>query len=152
MLWKDKLLFILSRSRSTTTINGEYARHYNYVARREERNEFRWFSYVIPNQGGHLTPIHYKGDDSNVEHDPHVRTCPSVWSKTKYLCPLLYHNIAVLLPRNTNQVGNIQALQRQTIRLTHDALYNLHELAYDIPDFVLKITRALKCKPSALVS
>ena len=45
----------------------------------------------------------------------------------------------VLLPRNRKQVSNCQHLRRQAFRLSHDALYNLHELSYDIPDFVHKI-------------
>ena len=32
----------------------------------------------------------------------------------------------------------MQALHRQKFRLSHDALYNLHELAYDINEFVHK--------------
>lgn len=34
----------------------------------------------------------------------------------------------------------IQQRQRQKLRLTHDALYNLHELAYDLGDYVKIIT------------
>lgn len=45
----------------------------------------------------------------------------------------------VLLPRNLKQVKNLQAKDRQSIRLSHDALYNVHELAYDLEDFVCKI-------------
>ena len=36
-------------------------------------------------------------------------------------------------------MSNCQHLRRQAFRLSHDALYNLHELSYDIPDFVHKI-------------
>ena len=46
----------------------------------------------------------------------------------------------VLKPRNCKQVSNIQVKQRQTFHLTHDALYNVHELAYDLNGFVAKIT------------
>jgi len=46
----------------------------------------------------------------------------------------------VLLPRNPKQIKNIQANQRQSARLSHDALVNVHELAYDLGDFVYKIT------------
>ena len=45
----------------------------------------------------------------------------------------------VLAPRNVKQVHNAQASQRQEFRLSHDALYNLHEMAYDTSDFVRKI-------------
>ena len=42
----------------------------------------------------------------------------------------------VLQPRNSKQVKNIRSKQLQKQRLSHDALYNLHELAVDLPDFV----------------
>ncbi len=79
-----------------------------------------------------------------MEHDPHVRTCPSVLRELKQSVKspsVVYKNLIsssialsqhqpVLLPRNTKQVANMQALRHQKIRLTHDALYNLlHELA-----------------------
>ena len=40
---------------------------------------------------------------------------------------------------NVKQIKNLQAKDRQSVRLTHDALYNVHELAYDLEDFVYKI-------------
>ena len=43
------------------------------------------------------------------------------------------------MPRNPKQIKNLQAKERQATRLTHDALYNVHELAYDLDDFVYKI-------------
>ena len=49
-----------------------------------------------------------------------------------------YHQ-PVLVPRDTTQVKNVQARNRQLSRLTHDGLYNLHEIAYDLGDFVSKI-------------
>ena len=45
----------------------------------------------------------------------------------------------VLVPQNVKQVRNAQASQRQAFRLSHDALYNLHEMAYDRCGFVRKI-------------
>ena len=45
----------------------------------------------------------------------------------------------VLLPRNVKQIKNLQGKDRQSVHLTHDALYNVHELAYDLEDFVYKI-------------
>jgi len=44
----------------------------------------------------------------------------------------------VLVPRNCKQIKNLQAKERQLSRLTHHALYNLHEIAYDMGDFVYK--------------
>ena len=45
----------------------------------------------------------------------------------------------VYLPRNVKQIQNAQAQKRQTFRLSHDALYNLHEVAYDLNGLVHKI-------------
>ena len=45
----------------------------------------------------------------------------------------------IYLPRNVKQIQNAQAQKRQTFRLSHDALYNLHEVAYDLNGFVHKI-------------
>jgi len=42
-------------------------------------------------------------------------------------------------PRNTMQIKNAMRRQRTAGRLTHDALFNLHEFAYDA-DFVKQIT------------
>ena len=43
--------------------------YYTYVGHNEERKEFKRYSYTIPSQEGHLTVIHYMGDDSVVESD-----------------------------------------------------------------------------------
>ncbi len=110
------------------------------------------YSFTIA--GSDLTLIHYKGDDSVVKNDSlHVRTCPSVlkvlqdttqspsvvYKKQVSLACCSNEHQPVLIPRNRKQVSNMQALQRQKVRLSHDGIYNLHELAYDIPDFVHKI-------------
>ena len=109
--------------------------------------------------------IHYMGDEtcaiefahgnaSKEQSRPYNRICPSVIQSMKDSCksdtpatvyrehitkvPPATH-LAVLQPRNTRQVKNIRsALQRQQ-RLSHDGLYNLHELAFDLPDFVHSI-------------
>ena len=44
------------------------------------------------------------------------------------------------MPLNPKQIKNVQASQRQSLRLTHVALYNLHELANDLDGFFHKIT------------
>ena len=45
----------------------------------------------------------------------------------------------ILVARNGKQLQNIQIKQRQHLRLSHDVLYNLHELPYDLDQFVSKI-------------
>ena len=45
-------------------------------------------------------------------------------------------HMTVLQPRNDKQVENIRTKQLQKHRISHDALYNLHEMAVDMPDFI----------------
>jgi hypothetical protein len=105
--------------------------------------------------------IHYLGDEGLAEDYPHGntksssnkpyhRSCPSLLTKlaaTTDLPSNVYKNAianncctAALqpssLPRNTRQITNIQQKERQKFRLTHDAIYNLHEMSYDMNDFV----------------
>ena len=42
-------------------------------------------------------------------------------------------------PRNTKQVKNARSKMLERQRLSHDALYNLHELATDMLDFMQTI-------------
>ena len=46
---------------------------------------------------------------------------------------------SVLKPKNVKQISNIKARNRQKFRLTHDSLYNIHELAFDLDGFIAKI-------------
>ena len=106
--------------------------------------------------------IHYIGDEkaaikfphgNATKHlsRPHIRTCPSVLRSLEKECqhtttakvyrshitqvPAPTH-LPVMQPRNTKQVKNIRSKMLERQRLSHDALYNLHELATDMPDFV----------------
>ena len=117
-------------------------------------------SYISIYKHRHTIIVNYTpfiGDDSIAKEvsngRPYIHTCPSVLRELNHTekCPSVvykekvskskflpqYHS--VLVPRNRKQVANMQALQRQKIRLSHDALYNLHELSYDISDFMHKI-------------
>ena len=111
---------------------------------------------------GCKTLIHYLGDHSaaidfphgNRKNDEnvHVRTCPSVlkavlsndvpsniYKKEVMKSDCLPEHQPVLKPRNVKQVSNSQASNRQRYRLSHDALYNIHELAIDLDGFIVKI-------------
>ncbi len=44
-----------------------------------------------------------------------------------------------ILPRNSKQIANIQQREHKKFRITHDAIYNLHELAFNLEDFVKEI-------------
>ena len=122
--------------------------------------DFRRHAYELdpPNN---LVLIHYLGDEGAAVDFPHgnqqnesrnfVRTCPSLLGHISAECsrsttskvyksaltnlPPKPH-ISVLLPRNSKQVENARMKQLRNMRISHDALYNLHELATDMPDFI----------------
>ena len=130
--------------------------YYKYsIASDDATKDFKRYSYAIPDRMSNVTVIHYKGNDAIAnDYPPHVKTCSSVLRKletTMQLPSVVYKKSIsngnntplgsqpVLQPRNKKQVSNFQQLSRQRFRMSHDALYNLHELSYDIPDFVHKI-------------
>ena len=106
--------------------------------------------------------IHYLGDEKiaidflhkNRSHSEkvHIRTCPTVIEKLKKSCThetaaAVYRklvadippstHIAVLKPKDTKQVKNIiKSQQQRMLKLTHNSLYNLHEITVDILDFI----------------
>ena len=109
--------------------------------------------------------IHYTGDENtavnfnhrnSVKHltRPHVRTCPSVLrsleNKRKHTTTAKVYrshitqvppptHASVLQPCNKKQVKNARSKMLKKQRLSHVSLYNLHELATDMPDFVQAI-------------
>ena len=105
--------------------------------------------------------MHYLGDESIGSQHPHgncksftkksyVRTCPSVLHTASKLkdCPSnVYKRMiintkcppdkqTVLMPRNPKQISNVQAKERQKSRFSHDALYNLHEITFDLDGYI----------------
>jgi len=46
----------------------------------------------------------------------------------------------VCAPRNMKQLRNLRFQHLQQTRISHDTLFNMHEIAYDIPGFVWRIT------------
>ena len=119
-----------------------------------DETSFKRFAYHLENDDRHLTVIHYKGNHNVMKQykDVKKQTCASVRRELekqeqspsvvykKNVCksvPNEYHSI--LSARNPKQVSNLQSRQRQRLRLSHDALYNLHELSYDLELFVHKI-------------
>ena len=120
--------------------------------------------YLPENQD--LFLIQYIGDDSlAVDHPhgntsaeaakPYIRTCPSVLKEIKSSdpaeCPSKFYKrvismsqchstlTPVLNPRNIKQVANHKTIERQRFRVSHDELYNIHEIAYDLTGFISKI-------------
>ena len=81
------------------------------------QKEFKRYAYTISDRASNLTLTHYKGDDSIVNENPHVRTCgsvlreldnstqsPSVVYKKKIVDCSSTMLSPVLLPRNRKQV------------------------------------------------
>ena len=115
---------------------------------------FKRCAFRLQNSGNRVV-IHYKGDESvAVDSKSHRRTCPSVLKelqtsevarsvtyKRKIATSIssIEHQ-SVLLPKNVKQVKNLQSSQRQKMSISHDSLYNIHEIAYDLKDFVHQIT------------
>jgi hypothetical protein len=128
--------------------------YYIYVGKGgDEKTEFK--RYVYTTTQSNLVLIHYKGDDSvAVDTEPHIRTFPSVLrdlEKSKVIPSVAYkrkvsttaisqEHHSVQLPRNKKQVKNLQSRHRQRLRISHDALYNLHELAYDLENYIHSLT------------
>ena len=133
--------------------------HFSIVLKSGRDLRFKRHAYFLLNPTKkNKVLIHYVGDESVAVDFPHgnsksgnhayCRTCPStlnqlasdpdlpsnVYKKVVSSCssqlPSSY------LPRNTRQVINLQQKERQKVRLSHDALYNTHELAYDLDGFV----------------
>ncbi len=131
-------------------------------------HRFKRLVFFLLSETSKAVVIHYVGDESiavdfphgnSKEDNSHVfkRTCPSVLTtlstNTKNSPSSLYKSAisnpptecpptlqSMYMPRNLRQIKNIQYKARQKCRLTHDAIYNLHEIAYDLDGFVKVIT------------
>ena len=113
-----------------------------------------------------VTLVHYFGDEKAAVNFSHgnskrnneknfVRTCPSTLNRCRDLVKLDKPNVvykkevaeikcspnlvSVCTPRNLKQVRNVRYEHLNLTRISHDALYNLHEIAYDIAGFIWKI-------------
>ena len=129
-------------------------------------NEFKRYAYQPMNDKS-ATLIQYSGNEKiavdfphgNTKHHPeksHIRTCPSYLDTCKNLvkantASLVYkkevanikcsNEVApVFTPRNLKQLRNLRHKHLNEMRISHDTLYNVHEIAYDIPNFIWKIT------------
>lgn len=122
---------------------------------------FTHHAYELLHEQNGVVLVHYLGNENVAEQFPHgnskhhdrsfVRTCPSVLKKLENRCisnttAQVYKSevsdfsstqyLPVLNPRNSKQVENVRYKQLQQQRISHDALYNIHELAFDCPGFV----------------
>lgn len=130
--------------------NNDFRRHV-YTPLKKDSLNCRLIHYL----GDHTTVIQFPHGNRKKDNKCHFRTCPSVLKEIVEVNdnpsniykrtvsnpdPQCSSSLqSVLLPRNVKQVRNAQAQERQKVRLTHDALYNLHEIAYDLDGFVSKI-------------
>lgn len=109
-----------------------------------------------------VTLVHYIGDESIGTNFPHrgsveadktfIRTLPSYLNKCKDLIktqkPSKVYKKEVSemgassvteKPRNVKQLANLRYQHLQEQRISHDTMFNIHEIAYDIPQFIWKI-------------
>lgn len=126
--------------------------------------EFTRHSYQLISGGTNVTLIHYIGNENVAVSYPHgnrkhyqerpfTRTCPSVLQNLKQACTTstaskvykssvtqvsegINDHLAVLQPRDQNQVHNVRMNELKSRRISHDALYNMYELTIDMPNFI----------------
>ena len=145
--------------------------HFSIVLESGRNLNFKRHAYLpIHFEKNKLVLLHYLGDKSIAVDYPHgnsknsihnyQRTCPSVLQQLRS-APDLPGNFykkfisenaistvpPSLLPRNTRQVINLQHNEHQQSRLSHDALYNLHELSLDLSGFV----KVIRTHPDLIV-
>ena len=128
----------------------------------DKRFKRQAFHLLDAKQSQKAVLLHYLGDESividyshgNAKSNQIYCTAPSVLAEhasthdhpsiiyknaiSSSGCPAEYQ--PAFMPHNCRQIKNLQARVRQKARLTHDALYNLHELAYDLDGFVKTVT------------
>ena len=135
-------------------------KHYFYVDTPQGiSKDFQRHAYQLLEEKT-ITLIHYVGDNEVAVDFCHrgakihsttafVRTLPSSLGKYEELCKLDKANIvykravasmdcdpqhvAVQLPRNMKQLRNLRFKHLHQTRISRDALYNMHEVAYDTP-------------------
>ena len=93
--------------------------------------------------------------NNTINEKPYIRTLPSTIRKLEAdvatnTAGVLYKKeissnvqpelIPVKLPQNIKQLRNLRYKSLHRSRISHDSLYNIHELAYDINGFIWKIT------------
>ena len=111
---------------------------------------------VFPNPVIYLLAADFPHGNAAAESTrPYVQTCPSVLREIKTSnptdCPSTFYKIAIstsqchstlnpiLNPQNIKQVANHKTLKHQRFRISHDDLYNIYEIAYDLLGFASKI-------------
>ena len=72
--WQWESSFVMKSTELTEPVTNVYA-YFNYMTGKGVQKEFKRYAYTISDRASNLTLIHYKGDDSIVNENPHVRTC-----------------------------------------------------------------------------
>lgn len=118
------------------------------------------FTEFVPTAVAYIT-VQYIGDEALAEDIPHgnakdsnsatarpfQRTAPSVLTciatEVKDCTPAVVHKAGVAsaadvtdVHRDQKQVRNVRERVQASVRLSRDGLANLHDVAYDLPDFV----------------
>ena len=134
--------------------NPKYLKSYYYIKTENRSNKgFRKDVYFPVGTGSNII-VHYLGDESlsvmmphgnSNKKEPYFRTKPSVKEEIQkkivvekphivyknLVCENVEGHDAVSKPRNVRQLHNAKATKQEGIRLTRDAIYNTHELAYE---------------------
>ena len=134
----------------------KYLKSYFYIKTDSGKCDkgFRREVYFPVQNSENIAVIHYIGDENLSDKAPHgnakhgkpfFRTKPSVLKDLQerpeiekahkiykdMVCENKDGHEAVSKPRNVKQVHNIKAAQKEEVRLTRDAIYNTHEIAYE---------------------
>ena len=148
--------------------NPKYLKSYCYIKTENRSNKGFRKDVYFPVGTGNIV-VHYLGDESlsvmmphgnSNKKEPYFRTKPSVKEEIQkkievekphivyknLVCENMEGHDAVSKPRNVRQLHNAKATKQEAIRLTRDAIYNTHELAYEggfIHDFFVPLFRFL---------
>lgn len=134
----------------------KYLKSYFYIKTETGKcdKNFRREVYFPVSNPDNIAVIHYIGNEKlsrkaphgNAKHDkPFFRSKPSVIKDLQerpeiekahkiykdMVCENKDGHDAVSKPRNVKQVHNVRAAQKEELRLTRDAIYNTHEIAYE---------------------
>ena len=140
------------------SIKGIIKDYYVSVSGAGTNPSFKRYAYHILEDACNRALIHYVGNHEIATASCHGNnkvmrtltcTCPSVLrtaEKTDIMPSVYYEGELsysdyspqyLLKLRNTKQIANLQHSHRQKFRFSHDGLYNVHELSYDLGSFLV---------------
>ena len=100
----------------------------DFCHRNVKNNDCHSFIRTVPSSMKYFREL-YKSNKANV-----------VYKRSVASMNCNPEDAAVQIPRNMKQLRNLRYKHLNQTRISQDMLYNIHELAYDSPGFVWKIT------------